>query len=85
MYEYSQLHSLMAKKRPPPCSHSFVPIPRWQHSTLADIDKIISVEIPDKITNPEDYEVISQYMIHGPCGFANPKSPCMVDNKCRKH
>ena len=59
--------------------------PDDKHPMLADIDKIISVEIPDKITNPGDYEVISQYMYHGPCGFANPKSPCVVDNKCRKH
>jgi len=24
-------------------------------------------------------------MMHIPCGEANTKSPCMVDNKCTKH
>ena len=74
------------QKRGLPHAHILLYLyPDDKHPTPVDIDKIISVEIPDKITNPRDYEVISQYMIHGPCGFANPKSPCMVDNKCRKH
>ena len=24
-------------------------------------------------------------MLHGPCGTAKPKAPCMADNRCSKH
>ncbi|PIA31358.1 hypothetical protein AQUCO_05000027v1 [Aquilegia coerulea] len=44
----------------------------------ADIDRIISAELPD----PNDklaFDSVVQFMIHGPCG------PCMQDGKCSKH
>jgi hypothetical protein len=56
-----------------------------KHPTPIEIDKIISAQIPNKLTDRGDYEAVKQYMIHGPCGAANPRSPCMVDNKCTKH
>ena len=50
----------------------------------ADIDSIISAEIPDPITNPVLYDIISSTMIHGPCGHLNPKSVCMDKGQCTK-
>uniref|UniRef100_A0A1I7T6R1 ATP-dependent DNA helicase n=1 Tax=Caenorhabditis tropicalis TaxID=1561998 RepID=A0A1I7T6R1_9PELO len=52
--------------------------------TAADVDRIISAEIPDRDEDPELYDLVTSMMMHRPCGAHNPKSPCMVDNKCSK-
>ena len=46
------------------------------------VDKITSAEIPDKEVDPEGYEAVQNFMMHGPCGQANTNSPCMVENRC---
>lgn len=53
--------------------------------TSAEIDRIISAEIPDKEQNPYLYDVIGDVMIHGPCGAANRDSVCMDKGKCTKY
>ena len=35
--------------------------------TAEDIDKYISSEIPDPVTDPELYALVTKYMMHGPC------------------
>src|SRR5436190_2993989 len=41
------------------------------------IDKIICAEIPDRIRDPDLYDVIISNMMHGPCGPTHVDSPCM--------
>ncbi|XP_035837130.1 uncharacterized protein LOC110926747 [Helianthus annuus] len=53
--------------------------------TVEHIDPFISAEIPDKNEDPELYSLVSDFMIHGPCGHANKKCPCMVGNRCSKN
>ncbi|XP_074297082.1 uncharacterized protein LOC141627760 [Silene latifolia] len=53
--------------------------------TAADVDKIISAEIPDPTTDPVLHSVVCEYMLHGPCGKAKPSYPCMVGEKCSKY
>ncbi|GLT30342.1 hypothetical protein SLA2020_051460 [Shorea laevis] len=52
--------------------------------TSEDVDKRISVEIPDKETNPELYELVKKFHIHNPCGKKFPNAPCMKNGKCSK-
>ncbi|XP_076910528.1 uncharacterized protein LOC143568203 [Bidens hawaiensis] len=49
-----------------------------------DVDKFISAEIPNKDSDPDLYKLVSDHMIHGPCGDANPKCTCMVNKRCSK-
>ncbi|XP_061368581.1 uncharacterized protein LOC133311548 [Gastrolobium bilobum] len=58
--------------------------PSSKAESALDIDKLISAEIPDKETNPTLFMAVTSYMIHGPCGPENYKSPCMKDGRCSK-
>ncbi|KAI9124888.1 hypothetical protein K1719_004215 [Acacia pycnantha] len=50
-----------------------------------DVDQLISAEIPDKLVDPELYELVGSYMVHGPCGRSSRNAPCMKDGKCSKY
>jgi hypothetical protein len=49
-----------------------------------DIDFIIQAQIPDKTSDPELYEMVSSFMLHGPCGPGYPNSKCMEKGRCTK-
>ncbi|XP_057720223.1 uncharacterized protein LOC130934697 [Arachis stenosperma] len=48
------------------------------------VDKFICAELPNPQKFPSLYNVVTKYMIHGPCGALRPSSPCMKDGKCSK-
>ncbi|XP_057426450.1 uncharacterized protein LOC130719869 [Lotus japonicus] len=48
------------------------------------IDSFISAELPDPIACPKLFDVVSTYMVHGPCGGGRKNSPCMVNGRCSK-
>jgi hypothetical protein len=52
--------------------------------TTDDIDNIVSAELPDPQQFPNLHRIIVNYMLHGPCGSANPNASCMKDGRCSK-
>lgn len=50
-----------------------------------NVDKYVSAEIPNPEEDPAGYDAVKAFMIHGPCGVDNPKSPCMKQYQCIRH
>ncbi|GJR15905.1 DNA helicase PIF1, ATP-dependent [Tanacetum coccineum] len=53
-------------------------------TTTTKIDKYISAEISNKDEDPDLYQIVTEHMMHDPCGPENPSCPCTVDFKCTK-
>lgn len=76
------MYSIEWQKRGLPHAHILI----WCMDKIQpnEIDDIICAEIPDSALDPELFEIITQNMVHGPCGALNIHSPCMIDGKCSK-
>ncbi|GKB57046.1 DNA helicase [Tanacetum coccineum] len=51
----------------------------------SQIDDYISAELPDPVEDPEGYKIVSNLMMHRPCGVANPSASCTEKGICNKH
>jgi hypothetical protein len=79
------LYTVEFQKRGLPHLHTLL----WVSSadktqTAEDVDRYISVKLPNPTADPQDYKVVSEMMIHGPCGSANLNAPCMEGPVCTK-
>ncbi|XP_026434052.1 uncharacterized protein LOC113331572 [Papaver somniferum] len=52
--------------------------------TPSDINRIVTSEIPDKENDPDGYNAVDNYMLHGPCRLLKDGSPCMKNGVCSK-
>nr|XP_043611899.1 uncharacterized protein LOC122583573 [Erigeron canadensis] len=74
------------QKRGLPHSHICVFLDQqYKLSTLEHIDRVISAELPDEKADPKLYKLVTEFMMHGPCGKANIDAPCTVKGICTKH
>ena len=81
----SHVYVIEFQKRSLPHCHLLIHLhPDDKIRNSADIDTLISAEIPDEVQEPELYNIIKSCMVHGPCGHLNQSSPCMVDGSCSK-
>ncbi|XP_062089097.1 uncharacterized protein LOC133795659 [Humulus lupulus] len=80
------LYTIEFQKRGLPHAHILLFLHQTMKNPSANhIDEIISAEIPDVNIDPDGYNAVNKFMIHGPCGKLNPNSPCMMQGKCTKY
>jgi hypothetical protein len=48
------------------------------------IDTFISAQLPDPTIDLVEFDAVSSFMVHGPCGPRVAYSPCMTDGSCSK-
>uniref|UniRef100_A0A6N2M1C4 Helitron helicase-like domain-containing protein n=1 Tax=Salix viminalis TaxID=40686 RepID=A0A6N2M1C4_SALVM len=81
----ADVHSIEFQKRGLPHTHILVWLAsKFKFRTSADIDSIVSAEIPDKNIDPLCHDIVCKFMLHGPCGVAKPGAQCMSGNVCTK-
>nr|GEU37989.1 DNA helicase [Tanacetum cinerariifolium] len=58
---------------------------RQVFGSVTGLDRYISMELLDPDTDPEGYRVVSEMMVHGPCGLLHSDAVCMKEGKCGKN
>ncbi|GJS48910.1 hypothetical protein Tco_0599031 [Tanacetum coccineum] len=58
---------------------------RFKCTTPDEINDIIAAELPSPTEDPDGYKVVSEFMLHGPCGKDAKYAPCTTERKCSKH
>ncbi|XP_054796096.1 uncharacterized protein LOC129301562 [Prosopis cineraria] len=82
----AEIYTIEFQKRGLPHAHIILFLdPADKIKDAEHVDELISTEIPNKNTSPLLYDLVASYMIHGPCGHSNPRSPCMKEGKCSKY
>ena len=84
-FHIADLYVVEFQKRGLPHSHFLF----WLHHDdklrePSQIDKFISAEMPNPHNNLLEYNIITEFMMHGPCGIAKTNSPCMKNSECSK-
>jgi len=77
------LYTIEFQKRGLPHAHIIVFLkPYAKLRTPEQVDSLMSSEFP--VDNPELFELIKKFMIHGPCGAQNRQSSYMENGVCTK-
>ncbi|UYV64563.1 hypothetical protein LAZ67_3001189, partial [Cordylochernes scorpioides] len=70
----AMVHVIEFQKRGLPHAHILIILAaEAKYNTEADIDRIVSAEIPDKEKFPVLFGIVTKHMIHGPCVYVNSK------------
>lgn len=79
------VYTIEFQKRGLPHAHLLVVLDEEsKFRTPEQIDAVVCAEIPNREHNPILFEVVTRFMLHGPCGSDRPSAPCMENGECRK-
>ncbi|GJY61331.1 DNA helicase [Tanacetum coccineum] len=85
-YMTAFLYTIEFQKRGLPHCHTLLWVSSRSKITDArQIDNYIFAEIPDPAYDPTRYKVVTELMMHGPCGVANPGAACTKNGVCSKN
>ena len=56
----------------------------YKLTTTEAIDSCIQAYWPDPEKEPMLFDSVKRLMVHGLCGTANPRAPCMENGRCTK-
>jgi hypothetical protein len=77
-----RVHTIEFQKRGLPHAHILIIAKaEYRPQTAEDVDRVVSVEIPDRKTDRKLYDVVSTCMLYGPCSEG---SMCWKDGACTK-
>nr|GEW54077.1 DNA helicase [Tanacetum cinerariifolium] len=81
------LYTIEFQKRGLPHCHSLLWIDTTSKVNQAiDVDLYVSAELPNLKVDANRHRIISELMIHGPCGYANRNASCMKDgSRCNRN
>lgn len=80
------LYTIEFQKRGLPHCHTLLWVkPTTKILSTEDDDEYISAELPNEAIDPDGYKVVSEMMIHGPCGLPNSNAICMRNGSCSKN
>ncbi|XP_057432378.1 uncharacterized protein LOC130725142 [Lotus japonicus] len=75
------MYTIEFQKRGLPHAHILIWLaPGSKLTTPEKIDSVICAELPDPVASPKLFEVVSMFMVHGPCGSSRKNSPCMEEH-----
>ena len=81
----SHIYVIEFQKRGKPHAHILLILDNTDKlRTAADIDSLISAQIPNSQTSPVLHEIVKTKIMHGPCGVPNTANVCMDNGTCTK-
>ncbi|KAI3675989.1 hypothetical protein L1987_85585 [Smallanthus sonchifolius] len=81
----ADLYTIEFQKRGLPHCHTLLWVTSpYKIRSPEQVDRFIIADIPDQLSDPILFRIVTECMLHGPCGIPKMNAPCMVGGICSK-